>query len=213
VVGTKWIPLTEYSNKYRVSISTLRRRIRNDRVEVNYLDGKYLIRDAPLTDHYPTDQILSGTDSVPPRTPISFTDFDGATGQKVQQPPTQPVSPPPPKMRPVENTSKTTNLNSQAANSLNKMSGVIIKEDLSDNAHQLYLNELKRAYSLILQEKEEQVLILKDEIADLQTLVKVLESENNRLKALVQPKVAPPIGIKLPDPIEEAHWHTELEIE
>jgi len=206
-----------------VSISTLRRRIRNDRVEVNYLDGKYLIRDAPLTDHYPTDQILSGADSVPPRTPIGISEFDGAIGQKVQQPPTQPVSPPPPKMRPVENTPKSAssqsvyssirpadeNLDDRSRRSSNES----LKESMSDSSHQLYLNELKRAYSLILQEKEEQVLILKDEIADLQTLVKVLESENNRLKALVQPKVSTPIGIKLPDPIEEAHWHTELEIE
>lgn len=44
------------------------------------------------------------------------------------------------------------------------------------------LNELKKAYSLILQEKEEQILLFKEELADLRTLVRVLEAENERLK-------------------------------
>ena len=44
------------------------------------------------------------------------------------------------------------------------------------------LNELKKAYSLILQEKEEQILHLKEEVSDLKTLVRVLESENDRLR-------------------------------
>jgi hypothetical protein len=49
-------------------------------------------------------------------------------------------------------------------------------------AAQEMLSELKKAYSVILQEKEEQVLLLKDEVADLRTLVGVLEEENARLK-------------------------------
>ncbi len=44
------------------------------------------------------------------------------------------------------------------------------------------LNELKKAYTQILQEKEEQIFQLKEEVADLKTLVRVLESENDRLK-------------------------------
>ena len=49
-------------------------------------------------------------------------------------------------------------------------------------AAQEMLGELKKAYRVILQEKEEQVLLLKDEVADLRTLVGVLEEENERLK-------------------------------
>ena len=44
------------------------------------------------------------------------------------------------------------------------------------------LNELKKAYTQILQEKEEQIFQLKEEVTDLKTLVRVLESENDRLK-------------------------------
>ncbi len=43
------------------------------------------------------------------------------------------------------------------------------------------LTELKKAYSQILHEKEEQILHLKEEVLDLKTLARVLESENDRL--------------------------------
>ena len=49
------------------------------------------------------------------------------------------------------------------------------------------LNELKRAYTLVLQEKEEQLLHLKEEVSDLKTLVRVLEGENQRLQPHREP--------------------------
>jgi hypothetical protein len=58
------------------------------------------------------------------------------------------------------------------------------------------LNEIKKAYSLILQEKEEQILQLKEEVADLKTLVRVLEEDNNRIKNL-QPKLDFDLGLEL----------------
>ena len=50
------------------------------------------------------------------------------------------------------------------------------------NAANKLLNELKKAYTQILQEKEEQILQFREEISDLKTLVRVLESENDRIK-------------------------------
>jgi regulator of replication initiation timing len=44
--------------------------------------------------------------------------------------------------------------------------------------------ELKKAYSATLQEKEEQIIILKEQVADLKTLINFLESENKRLQEL-----------------------------
>lgn len=44
------------------------------------------------------------------------------------------------------------------------------------------LMDLKKAYTQILQEKEEQILTLREETMDLKTLIKVLESENSRLR-------------------------------
>jgi hypothetical protein len=40
-----WLALTEYSNKHRVSISTLRRRIKAEDIRFRFEDGKYLILD------------------------------------------------------------------------------------------------------------------------------------------------------------------------
>ncbi|MBY0553297.1 hypothetical protein K2P97_02130 [bacterium] len=44
------------------------------------------------------------------------------------------------------------------------------------------LADLKRAYTQVLQEKEEQILSLREETMDLKTLIKVLETENSRLR-------------------------------
>jgi len=62
-----------------------------------------------------------------------------------------------------------------------KISKIGTNEPVLTAANKL-LNELKKAYTQILQEKEEQMMILKEEVSDLKTLVKVLESENDRLK-------------------------------
>ena len=43
-----WMPLNEYSNKYRVSLSTLRRRIRANEVEFRFDEGKYWLADSPI---------------------------------------------------------------------------------------------------------------------------------------------------------------------
>ena len=54
--------------------------------------------------------------------------------------------------------------------------------------HEL-VGEIKKAFSLVLQEKEKQILQLKEEVTDLKTLVRVLEDENARLQKK-QAKVA-----------------------
>ncbi len=41
----QWLPLIEFSNKYSVSISTLRRRIKDKSIEFKLEDGKYFIFD------------------------------------------------------------------------------------------------------------------------------------------------------------------------
>ncbi len=53
-------------------------------------------------------------------------------------------------------------------------------ESVITAANKLLL-DLKKAYTQVLQEKEEQIMNLREEIIDLRTLVKVLESENARL--------------------------------
>ncbi len=129
-----WLTLIEYSNKYRVSLSTLRRRIKGGEIEYKFSDGKYLIKDGPL-------QVSSEAEAVAP----------------------------PPSVKPQPR-------NDESAD-----------KDQFWRTTQGLLNEIKKAYSLILQEKEEQILQLKEEVADLKTLVRVLEEDNTRMKSAVAP--------------------------
>jgi hypothetical protein len=41
-----WIALNDYANKYQVSISTLRRRIKSNKIRYKLEDGKYLLSDS-----------------------------------------------------------------------------------------------------------------------------------------------------------------------
>jgi hypothetical protein len=54
-------------------------------------------------------------------------------------------------------------------------------ESVLTAANKLLL-DLKKAYTQVLQEKEEQIMYLKEEIIDQKTLIKILESENSRLR-------------------------------
>lgn len=149
-----WLPLMEYSAKYRVSMSTLRRRIKAGEIEHKFLDGKYLLKDGPL-------QVvaIAETEAIAPPTSVS--------PQQLQATIPKPV----PAVTTAEN-------------------------DHFWQATQGLLNEIKKAYSLILQEKEEQILQLKEEVADLKTLVRVLESENDRVKNL-QPTLDFDLGLEI----------------
>lgn len=147
-----WLPLMEYSAKYRVSLSTLRRRIKAGEIEHKFSDGKYLIKDGPLT--------LTG----------------GNSGSETIAPPTS--------------------LGSQNQTTVSAQPPADPENDPFWRATQGLLNEIKKAYSLVLQEKEEQILQLKEEVADLKTLVRVLEDENLRLKNAQAPRMDFDLGLE-----------------
>jgi hypothetical protein len=138
-----WLPIADYAGKYRVSVSTLRRRIKAGDIEYSFQEGKYLLKDAPLAKSL-----------IMPAPAASAT-----------------VAPP-----------QRANGGGTASQALMQTSEGEDNSPILATANRL-LNELKRAYSLILQEKEEQMLLLKDEVADLRTLVRVLEAENERLRS------------------------------
>lgn len=145
-----WLPLTDYSTKYKVSVSTLRRRIKAEDIRYRFEDGKYFISDEPVGTHQrahrpsqESENALMSTQSV------KF-----------------------PKASQVQQTHSYNQSNTIQAN----------KDEPILTAANKLLNELKKAYSLILQEKEEKILQLKSEVDNLKTLVRVLESENDRLQ-------------------------------
>ena len=140
-MATEWLPLFEYSAKYGVSVSTLRRRIRQKSLHFRLDQGKYLVADVPL------DRELLGS-----KRGFTFVetpkkrDFSAPSLSKV---PSKPIV----NRAPMAQETPTT---------------------------LALVEEIKRAYALILQEKEEQICLLKEEISDLRTLVRVLETENSR---------------------------------
>jgi hypothetical protein len=148
MIKETWIPLTDYSSKYRVSVSTLRRRIKAEDIRYRFQDGKYFLLDTPMGAH-PREHRPSQTSDAS----LMGTHAEASAKKEVTEA------------------------------FLNKGQSVFnnsADEPILTAANRL-LNELKKAYTLVLQEKEEQILQLKAELSDLKTLVKVLEHENDRL--------------------------------
>jgi len=122
-----WLILTDYASKHKVSVSTLRRRIKANSIKHKFEDGKYLLMD-----------------DSPSESPATSDATEGKLKELAEG-----------------------------------------GEPILSTATRL-LNELKRAYSSILQEKEEQMIQLKEEVSDLKTLVRVLESDNDRMRGILQ---------------------------
>ncbi len=246
-----WLPLTEYSSKYRVSISTLRRRIKDEAIQYKFEDGKYFIGDEPISAnqkvHRPSqlkseDGLISMTGekkTVMERAPffglnldfqedthknqglqnldlqkatrvkedelsskhlesLFTTDHSLAQEKKFYGSEMKPersyerqnFSKSPVDFQPITfqpsavstasgglSFSNRTRMNSALA----ATAAIRNDEPILNEANKL-LGELKKAYTLVLQEKEEQILKLRQENADLKTYVKALESENERLQ-------------------------------
>ena len=148
-----WLALTEYSNKHRVSISTLRRRIKAEDIRFRFEDGKYLILDeAPKKSAASEQQHRPSLNSeVIARSAETAKELSQPNEVEIQQ-----------LVQPTTQNNETSESVLTAANKL--------------------LVDLKRAYTQVLQEKEEQIMYLKEELIDQKTLIKILESENSRLR-------------------------------
>ncbi|KYG66680.1 hypothetical protein AZI86_06445 [Bdellovibrio bacteriovorus] len=156
-----WLPLTEYSTKHKISVSTLRRRIKADDIKFRFEDGKYFIMDEPMGTHQRVHRPSQESDrnySAEGGVNTAVGAHQGTDAMK----------------------------EANRAQDLQEKTAKINKDEPILTAANKLLNELKKAYTQILQEKEEQIFQLKDEVSDLKTLVRVLESENERLKGFKQ---------------------------
>lgn len=155
-----WLPLTEYSTKHKISVSTLRRRIKADDIKFRFEDGKYFIMDEPMGTHQRVHRPSQESDLA----------LVGAHQGMMMK----------------GNETMSASKDEPRAQDLQEKTAKINKDEPILTAANKLLNELKKAYTQILQEKEEQIFQLKDEVSDLKTLVRVLESENERLKGFKQ---------------------------
>ncbi len=165
---TDWLILTDYASKYKISVSTLRRRIKNNQIQFRFDNGKYLILDeAPSEAVAPHPGVPTARIQAEPQTQ-SQAHTPSLAHQMAQA-------------APVESTPQTL----EAEGKIKELGQAEGEAPLLSTATRL-LNELKRAYTNILQEKEEQMILLKEEVADLKTLVRVLESDNDRMRGILQ---------------------------
>jgi len=157
---TQYLPLTEYSSKYKVSISTLRRRIKAEDISFVFEDGKYLIQDGPVSTHQRVNR---------PSPRNSEETLVSAHKESAPQ---------------FNNGYSSSGIVSEAAPMFGRIDVSAPEGEPALTVANRLLTELKKAYSQILHEKEEQILHLKEELADIKTLVRVLESENDRLSRI-----------------------------
>lgn len=155
-----WLILTDYASKYKISVSTLRRRIKNNQIQFRFDNGKYLI-----LDETPSESVAAH-----PGVPAARIASQGPSLAQIMAQAT-----------PIESTPQSV----EAEDKIKELGQNEGEAPLISTATRL-LNELKRAYTNILQEKEEQMILLKEEVADLKTLVRVLESDNDRMRAILQ---------------------------
>lgn len=183
-----WLPIAEYSLKHRVSISTLRRKIKAQDVSFKFEDGKYLILDAPVDSHLRGHRPSQISEKSPGGMIIGSkikADFIEESAlpllhkeESMMSEQTANTKSESKRLTLVEgsepseldiNTLKT----KEKLNQKNEITKVLYGPDVIQGL----LAEVKKAYSLILAEKEEQILQLKEEVSDLKTLVRILEGE------------------------------------
>lgn len=199
-MAESYLPLTEYSSKYKVSISTLRRRIKADDIKYVFEDGKYLISDEPVETHQKVHRPSLSSDKTdlvakpevhPPKNATARA--GGVATSPAPKLEASKVSAASPSSSPSASSEKSPS-RAPASDSFLQTSGVTWNDEIKGlgakepqhipilaAANQL-LTELKKAYTQVLHEKEEQILHLKEETSDLKTLIRVLEAENERLK-------------------------------
>jgi DNA anti-recombination protein RmuC len=184
-LSEKWLRLTDYASKYRISISTLRRRIKHGQLAYRFEEGKYLIIDeAPtFSETSPIHGATSSQAQVPNQSPITSAAATASAAAEAA-PLIQQAQERLNQLRYAASIAPNTmGAGAEANNFSNAASNN--DEPILSSASRL-LTELKRAYTNILQEKEEQIIQLKEEVTDLKTLVRVLEDDNERMRRILK---------------------------
>ena len=163
------LSLTEYSAKYGVSVSTLRRKIKKEAILNRMVDGKYLLPDLGYKE-LSTQNIAPHSKNkvavAPPQEPQRKTENAECSDEDKGE-----------ELEPLVPSLVNVDFNE-------KKSAANVSKREESIQHQSF-DELKKAFRSILAEKEAQITSLKSHLADVQTLNKVLEFELARLEELL----------------------------
>ena len=162
LVNNQWISLTEYSNKYKISISTLRRRIRDGFLNVRLESGKYFLKDEgfekPSLKH--KSSLMEGSFSpsaLKPPAPLPTLPSEGVA-EKERGPGT----------------------------AVRRAGMEKVYTALQQNETLLHqVLHSQKTLKTQAHEKDKILYQLQNQLADLKTLVALLEKENKELKSLL----------------------------
>ena len=178
------LTLADYASKYRVSVSTLRRRIKKEDIQYVFENGKYFLPDQNLNTIENSKESFS---SAPQNEKALVTDHDPGEKDFLEGGKNQAW---------VQTLQGDVNFKDEVSYFDNQLKEEADSSNFKDtppqfeqfNIHAILAplldqmnKELKKAYSATLQEKEKQIILLKEQVVDLKTLVNVLEDENKRL--------------------------------
>ena len=164
-MDNQYLSLTEYSNKYGISISTLRRRIRAGQFPYNLKFGKYFLKDQSpatfnkkqkVTKRYNKEmRFASVRKKLKPQSPSFISSNEQLENEVVKD--------------------------VKSGKSKNDLSSALLRDSsflagLMDSQKELYSQ---------IEKKEKKISEQQSQIADLNTLVALLEKENKDLKSLL----------------------------
>jgi len=147
---SRWLPLLEYSAKNGVSLSTLRRRIKENAIDFKMEHGKYYIHEAgPSAKGQMHASAASQASVAASAAPVAMSASPSA---------------------------REVSYEAAHSNPPQSLASSFVEASVLTSANRL-VEELKAAYAKILQEKEEQISQLKEEIVDLRMLARILEAQ------------------------------------
>ena len=204
------LSLIEYSTKYGVSVSTLRRKIKKSAIFNKMVDGKYLLpdleyRNLTMQNIAPSKKQKKVAIAPPQKQstveslreykgedldPLLDTNFEENVETTTQSRSDQSRSDQSRSSKRSESKQIGSKQVGSKQSDQSRSDQSRSDQSRSDQSRLDFqsISELKQAFRMILSEKEDQITTLKSHMVDLKTLNKVLESELKRLEAELQKK-------------------------
>ncbi len=185
----KWLSLNEYSNKYKVSISTLRRRLRQGQLSYQVKSGKYFLKDMAFSQALASHSAMS-TSPVSAKKPACGASSAPShhISHHISHRTSHRTSHMPSSIYEKETAKKTFTVKQPVQSLVRKPVTQTLKKPLlkesQDSSFYLKILEFQKDFLHKLDKKDQKIAFLQEQIGDLQTLVALLEKENKQLKLL-----------------------------
>lgn len=180
-----WLSLNEYSNKYQVSLSTLRRRIKSNKIKFTFQHGKYFLNDSQ-------QEKSSSAVNISPRPNIN-SNLDTASSPEINNqkvpaeasveiPAKAPVKIPSEKAIPLKTNNNIFSDSNLASYSFFNIDSSVTKDKSNQkasleaaNTQNAKFSKKEMEYKALIQKQKNQILDLQSKVINLNTLVMFLD--------------------------------------